>query len=55
MTPREEELARDNVALHRRVVELEEQDRARLSRIAALKLEVAALRAERTSRDMEAD
>jgi hypothetical protein len=40
-----EELAHWNVELHRRVVELEEQDRVRLSRIATLKLELAELRA----------
>lgn len=38
-------LARDNLELHRRVTELEEQDRLRLSRIAALKLDVARLQA----------
>lgn len=42
-----EQVCRDNVALQRRVVELEEQDRQRLSRIAQLKLELARLRSER--------
>jgi hypothetical protein len=39
-----EELARDNVELHRRVTDLEAQDRERLSRIAWLKLEVQRLK-----------
>jgi hypothetical protein len=39
-----EEMARDNVELHRRVTDLEAQDRERLSRIAWLKLEVQRLK-----------
>jgi hypothetical protein len=42
-----EELARANVDLHRRVIELEEQDRRWMSRVAGLKLEVERLRAGR--------
>jgi hypothetical protein len=37
-------MARDNVELHRRVTDLEAQDRERLSRIAWLKLEVQRFR-----------
>lgn len=39
-----EELARDNADLHRRVLEIEERDRQRLSRIASLKVEVQQLK-----------
>jgi hypothetical protein len=49
-----EELARDNVELHRRVVELEERDRQRLSRIAGLKGEIAELRGEHARRSWAA-
>jgi hypothetical protein len=49
-----QELARDNVELHRRVVALEEQDRQRLSRIAGLKLEIADLRGEHARRSWAA-
>lgn len=38
-----EQVCRDNVALYRRVIELEAQDRSRLSRIAQLKLDVQRL------------
>lgn len=41
------DLARTNVELYRRVTELEDQDRQRLSRIAGLKLEVERLQLER--------
>jgi uncharacterized small protein (DUF1192 family) len=36
-------VARDNLELYRRVTEMEEQDRRRLARIAALKLEIERL------------
>lgn len=45
-----EQMAQDNVALHRRVIEMEEQDRQRLARIAWLKLENERLRAELDAR-----
>jgi uncharacterized small protein (DUF1192 family) len=45
-----EVVARDNLELYRRVVELEEQDRQRLARIAWLKLENERLRAELDAR-----
>jgi hypothetical protein len=53
-----EELARWNVDLHRRVVELEEQDRRWMSRVAALKIELAEARAARETvhfHDLEID
>jgi hypothetical protein len=43
----QERMARDNVELYRQVIDLQDRDSRRLSRIASLKLDVQRLQAER--------